>query len=201
MAKLSQVQTWTLSSTYEGRILRIAFDAFTPVSEAYTENDLLKAHESELSAVVEAYGEDDLLEAHLSALVLDNGTLLNAYRSDAYGAPGGLQAKYILQSSDHHVCRMTFQRRRRRRWDFTNTLSFQYAAEWAFEHEAGETYPQDYQASEFLRKDPDQTWAAAFSGPGPLPDGASRRRFVPRGPLAFPKAERKPRSEWIQEAA
>ena len=61
--------------------------------------------------------------------------------------------------------------------------------------------PQDYQICEFLRKDPDQTWAAAFSGPGPLPDGASRRRFVPRGPLAFPKAERTPRAEWIQEAA
>jgi len=191
------------SGGYEGRILRIAFDAFTGKSETYeNKNYLLEAHESELSAVVEAYGEDDLLEAHLSALVLDNGTLLNAYRTD-YSlpsrdrAPGILQAKYILRSSTHHVCRMTFQRRGRRRWDFTNTLSFQYAAEWAFEHEAGETYPQDYQASEFLRKDPDQTWAAAFSGPGPLPDGASRRRFVPRGPLAFPKAERKPRSEWI----
>ena len=60
---------------------------------------------------------------------------------------------------------------------------------------------QDYQISQFLRKDPEQTWEAAFRGPGPLPDGASRRRFVPRGPLAFPKAERKPRSEWIQEAA
>ena len=59
---------------------------------------------------------------------------------------------------------------------------------------------QDYQISEFLRKDPEQTWEAAFRGPGPLPEGASRRRFMPR-PLAFPKAERKPRSEWIREAA
>ena len=65
----------------------------------------------------------------------------------------------------------------------------------------GETDPQDYQASEFLRKDADQTWDVAFGGPGPLPDGASRRRFVPRGPLAFPKAERTPRADWIQEAA
>ena len=55
---------------------------------------------------------------------------------------------------------------------------------------------QDYQISEFLRKDPEQTWEAAFRGPGPLPEGASRRRFMPR-PLAFPKAERTPRSEWI----
>ena len=59
---------------------------------------------------------------------------------------------------------------------------------------------QDYQISEFLRKDPKLTWEAAFRGPGPLPDGASRRRFVPR-PLAFPKAERTPRAEWIQETA
>ena len=175
------------SGGYEGRILRIAFDAFT----------------GELTAVVEAYGEADLREAHLSALVLDNGKSLNAYRTDyslpnGDRAPGGLQAKYILRGSKHQVCRMTFAvKHERRRWDFTNTLSFQYGAEWAWEPMPGETEPQDYQASEFLRKDLDQTWAAAFSGPGPLPDGASRRRFVPRGPLAFPKAERKPRSEWV----
>ena len=59
---------------------------------------------------------------------------------------------------------------------------------------------QNYQISEFLRKDPEQTWEAAFRGPGPLPEGASRRRFVPR-PLAFPKAERTPRADWIREAA
>ena len=63
-----------------------------------------------------------------------------------------------------------------------------------------DTSSQDYQKCEFLRKDLHQTWEANFCGPGPLPDGASRRRFVPR-PLAFPKAERTPRADWIREAA
>ena len=157
-------------------------------------------------AVVEAYGEANLLEAHLSTLVLDDGKSLNAYRSKySDGAAGldrnqrsGLDAKYILRASKHQVCRMTFAvQYQRRRWDFTNTLSFQYAAISGWEPMPGEPDLQDYQICEFLRKDPKQTWDAVFSGPGPLPDGASRRRFVPRGPLAFPKAERKPRSEWI----
>ena len=128
-------------------------------------------------------------------------------------APGGaLHAKFILRSSNHHICRMTFAvQHQRRRWDFTNTISFQYGEKWGVGYirsggrawhilTGGKTDPQDYQICEFLRKDPEQTWDAVFSGPGPLPDGASRRRFVPR-PLAFPKAERTPRAVWIQEAA
>jgi hypothetical protein len=190
------------SGGYEGRILRIAFDAFS----------------GELSAVVEAYGEADLREAHTSALVLDDGALINAYRPkyalpSGDRAPGGLQAKYILRSSRHHICRITFPLAYQRSgkivenisWDFTNTLCFQYGAELQIVghprvRETRDTSSQDYQKCEFLRKDLHQTWKAAFRGPGPLPEGASRRRFVPR-PLAFPRAERTPRAGWIQEAA
>lgn len=69
-------------------------------------------------------------------------------------------------------------------WDTSNTLAFQYRD------------PQQQSISaHFLRKDPGQTWDAVFRGPGPLPQGASRRRFVPRL-LPFPKAERTPRASW-----
>ncbi len=67
-------------------------------------------------------------------------------------------------------------------WDTSNVLAFQW--------------PGYGISAPFLRKDPGQTWDAAFRGPGPLPEGASRRRFVPR-PLRFPKEERTPRADWV----
>jgi len=177
---------------HEGRILRTAVDALS----------------GGLSAVVEAYGDGDLREAHSSVLVLDDGTKILAYKMDRgqvqYGQPQegrppyGLQAKYIVRSARHHICRMNFPRRRNNGeelvlWDSGNTLSFQYGA-----LEPQES--QDYQICEFLRKDPSRTWEAAFRGPGPLPHGASRRRFVPR-PLAFLRAERTTRAGWIRGGA
>jgi len=72
-------------------------------------------------------------------------------------------------------------------WDTCgDSLAFQY----------GDPLRQHYGIGQFLRKDPGQTWDAAFRGPGPLPEGASRRRFVPR-PLRFPKEERTPRADWV----
>ena len=158
---------------------------------------------------MEAYGEADLREAHTSALVLEDGTKAGAYRT--FREPTSrldqrLRASYIVRSARHHICRMDFPMAFHNRME---TLSFQYGAfvgatlNNGHREQLANMGPapfQDYQISEFLRKDPEQTWEAAFRGPGPLPEGASRRRFVPR-PLAFPKTERKPRSDWIQEAA
>ena len=180
----------SISGGYEGRILRIAFDNIT----------------GELSAVVEAHGEGDLQEAHSSVLVLNDGTKIGPYKNTGH-VPlrvvqrSGLHVKYIVRSKRHHSCRMNFPRRRNHEdamyeevlWDSSNTLSFQYGA--LEPHES-----QDYQICEFLRKDPDQLWEAAIHGPGSLPHGASRRRFVPR-PLAFLKAERTTRAGWIRGGA
>ena len=67
-------------------------------------------------------------------------------------------------------------------WDTSNTLTFQWTG-------YGISAP-------FLRKNPGQTWDAVFRDRGgPLPQGASRRHFVPR-PLSFPRAERTPRESW-----
>lgn len=73
-------------------------------------------------------------------------------------------------------------------WDTSgDTLAFQY----------GNPQQQSYGISApFLRKNPGQTWDAVFRDRGgPLPQGASRRHFVPR-PLQFPRAERTPRQSW-----